>query len=122
MTNIIMSANSTLLERMEYAPEGVTREELMQALARLEHLESIVYDCDLGFEETADSVEDQIDAKVSASVEKQCPDYASYKQFFEDCFECLGGHYPCASVTSDYDQSVIFDAIRLGEESRAEDE
>lgn len=38
-----------------------------------------------------------------------------YKQFFEDCFEHLSGHYPAPSVTSDYDKSVIFDAIRKGE-------
>lgn len=38
-----------------------------------------------------------------------------YKQFFEDCFEHLAGHYPAPSVTSDYDKSVIFDAIRKGE-------
>lgn len=39
----------------------------------------------------------------------------AYKQFFEDCFERLAGHYPCPSVTSDYDQSVIFAAIDRGE-------
>jgi hypothetical protein len=39
----------------------------------------------------------------------------SYKAFFEDCFERLGGHYPAPSVTSDYDCSVIFDAIAKGE-------
>ena len=40
----------------------------------------------------------------------------AYKQFFEDCFERLAGHYPAPSVTSDYDQSVIFAAIERGEE------
>lgn len=42
-------------------------------------------------------------------------DYDSYKQFFDDCFERLNAHYPCPSVTSDYDCSVIFDAIERGE-------
>ena len=42
-------------------------------------------------------------------------DYSEYKGFFESCFECLNGHYPCPSVTSDYDQSIIFDAISKGE-------
>jgi hypothetical protein len=37
-----------------------------------------------------------------------------YKQFFYDCFEHLAGHYPAPSVTSDYDKSVIFDAIAKG--------
>lgn len=41
--------------------------------------------------------------------------HAEYKQFFDDCFSRLNGHYPCPSVTSDYDCSVIFDAIDKGE-------
>ena len=40
----------------------------------------------------------------------------AYRQFFEDCFERLADHYPAPSVTSDYDQSVIFAAIEKGEE------
>jgi hypothetical protein len=39
----------------------------------------------------------------------------AYRQFFDDCFERLAGHYPAPSVTSDYDQSVIFAAIEKGE-------
>ena len=39
----------------------------------------------------------------------------AYKVFFFDCFERLAGHYPCPSVTSDYDKSVIFEAIEKGE-------
>ena len=38
----------------------------------------------------------------------------AYRQFFDDCFERLAGHYPAPSVTSDYDQSVIFAAIEKG--------
>jgi hypothetical protein len=41
----------------------------------------------------------------------------SYVQFFQDCFERLSGHYPSPSVTSDYDKSIIFDAIERGEEA-----
>ena len=37
------------------------------------------------------------------------------RRFFTDCFEMLGAHYPCPSVTSDHDKQVIFDAIRKGE-------
>lgn len=43
----------------------------------------------------------------------------AYRQFFDDCFERLAGHYPCPSVTSDYDQSVIFAAIERGEDCEA---
>ena len=60
------------------------------------------------------TLDTQIDAKIDSEVEKRCPDYADYKRFFEECFYRLNGHYPCPSVTSDYDQSVIFDAIEKG--------
>lgn len=41
-----------------------------------------------------------------------------YKAFFYDCFERLGGRYPCPSITSDYDKGVIFQAIERGEEAK----
>ena len=47
-------------------------------------------------------------------------DYAAYKEFFENCFARLTGHYPCPEVTSDYDCSVIFDAIENGEPNNAQ--
>lgn len=37
------------------------------------------------------------------------------RKFFDGCFTCLAGHYPAPTIFSDYDQSVIFDAIRKGE-------
>lgn len=37
------------------------------------------------------------------------------RQFFGDCFDTLAAHYPAPYVFSDYDKSVIFDAIRKGE-------
>lgn len=40
---------------------------------------------------------------------------SEYKEFFESCFDRLSGHHPCPSVTSDYDKSVIFEAISKGE-------
>lgn len=40
-----------------------------------------------------------------------------YVQFFQECFERLSGHYPSPSVTSDYDKSIVFDAIERGEET-----
>ena len=41
-------------------------------------------------------------------------DPEEYKQFFFDCFEWLAKHYPYPDVSSDYDKSVIFDAIEKG--------
>lgn len=39
----------------------------------------------------------------------------AYKEFFEDCFDHLGELYPYPSIESDYDKSIIFDAIERGE-------
>ena len=44
----------------------------------------------------------------------------AYKEFFDECFKYLAGHYPCPEVTSDYDKSVIFAAIERGEAADAE--
>ena len=42
-----------------------------------------------------------------------------YAQFFQGCFERLAGHYPCPSITSDYDKSIIFAAIEKSEGGEA---
>jgi len=63
--------------------------------------------------------EDQEEAQIELcdktdeliALEKSTVDFALYRDFFDECFERLDGHYPCPSITSDYDQSVIFDAI-----------
>lgn len=67
-------------------------------------------------EDSLDLIEDQAD-KI-AELEKELSaraDYSAYKDFFENCFARLGVNYPCPEVTSDYDCSVIFDAIEKGE-------
>jgi len=53
--------------------------------------------------------------------EQDARDLEQYKEFFFDCFARLAGHYPCPSVSSDYDKSVIFAAIERGEEAEAND-
>ena len=63
--------------------------------------------------EQVEELSDQLD-DATKKLAKQS-DYDSYKQFFDDCFKRLNAHYPCPSVTSDYDCSVIFDAIERGE-------
>lgn len=66
-----------------------------------------------------DALEAELDEARADSLtrwEKNHGPVEAYKQFFEDCFERLAGHYPAPSVTSDYDQSVIFAAIERGEE------
>ena len=46
---------------------------------------------------------------------KRMPDYSRYVEFFNACFARLNGHYPCPSVTSDYDCAIVLDAIEKGE-------
>ena len=59
-----------------------------------------------------DALEEELDQARDGL--KRCAYHDEYRQFFFDCFERLAGHYPCPSVTSDYDQSVIFEAIEKG--------
>lgn len=58
------------------------------------------------------------DVETLAQWENENGPASEYRDFFTLCFDNLGAHYPCASITSDYDQGVIFQAIRLGEEAR----
>ena len=85
---------------------------LAAGFAAIEDLNNVLIDADLTLDR---AIETQIEEKLDNAVNDNCPNYAAYKQFFEDCFQRLDGHYPCASVTSDYDRSVIFNAIERGE-------
>lgn len=64
---------------------------------------------------------DEVESELT-DLKKETQDHDAYKQFFDDCFSRLDKHYPCPSVTSDYDQSVIFDAIEAGEAARLDRE
>ena len=69
--------------------------------------------------EDNESLRQQIDdTETLESWEKKNGPAYEYVQFFHQCFEHLNGHYPCPNVTSDYDKSVIFEAILRGEESK----
>jgi hypothetical protein len=63
--------------------------------------------------ETVEEHEDKIE-DLEKDIERM-PDYSRYVEFFNDCFARLNGHYPCPAVTSDYDCSIVFDAIEKGE-------
>ena len=97
------------LERAAYLAGNIS---LAAGFAAIDDLENVLNDADLTLDRT---IEIQIEEKLDKALNDNCPDYAAYKQFFHDCFERLNGHYPCASVTSDYDCCVIFDAIERGE-------
>lgn len=89
------------LERAAYASGDTERAALLEALA-----------VERG------RVDDMEDLETLAQWEKENGPASEYRDFFTLCFDNLGAHYPCASITSERDQGVIFQAIRLGEESR----
>ena len=90
------------LEREAYMAGNAT---LAQAYARIIELESEV-----------EALEDKLSDTVTLeSWERSYGPAYDYYQFFHDCFARLAGHYPCPSVGSEFDKSVIFKAIEKGE-------
>lgn len=88
-------------ERLAYA-EGYT-----EAAALLGQLDDT--------ERERDELTGQLDEIPSEAQRNQdAEDLENLKRFFYDCFERLAGVYPCPSWTSDYDKSVIFEAIEKG--------
>ena len=55
------------------------------------------------------------DTETLEDWEKRNGSASEYREFFFDCFQRLEGHYPAPSITSDYDKSIIFNAIERGE-------
>lgn len=99
----LLNLPATEAERLAYS-EGFTM--AAELFARIAELEA-----------ERDALEEELDEARADSLtrwEKNHGPADAYKQFFFDCFERLAGHYPAPSVTSDYDQSVIFDAIEKG--------
>ena len=99
----LLNLPATEAERLAYA-EGFTM--AAELFARIAELEA-----------ERDTLTQEIEAAKDDSLtqwERNNGPADAYKQFFEDCFERLAGHYPCPSVTSDYDKSVIFEAIEKG--------
>lgn len=89
------------LERAAYVAGDAKTAELLARIAELEKEN----------EELEDKAADD-----SLSEWNRCNgDAEQYKEFFHDCFYRLIGHYRAPDVSSDYDKSVIFEAIERGE-------
>ena len=89
-------------ERMAYSEGFVTAAELFARIADLEA--------------ERDALQAELDDIPSEKErDRDAQDLQSHKEFFFECFQRLAGHYPCPSVTSDFDKSVIYDAIEKGE-------
>jgi hypothetical protein len=68
-------------------------------------------------EQTVCELETQIDDTETLDAwENKHGSATAFRDFFYACFGRLGAHYPAPSISSDEDQSVIFDAIERGEE------
>lgn len=96
-------------ERAAYLAGDTRTAELLAQIAELEAER----------DQLAEELEAAKDAAADDSLkhwEKENGPAEEYKEFFFDCFARLAGHYPCPSVTLDYDKSVIFAAIERGEE------
>jgi DNA-binding ferritin-like protein (Dps family) len=99
------------LERSAYMTGNTALAALYDTAQTMEQIEN-----SLSRQMTVDDlIGEGLETYVDTQVDEQCPNYAEYKQFFDDCFERLNDHYPCPSVTSGYDCSVIFDAIAKGD-------
>ena len=94
-------------ERLSYS-EGFTS--IAELFARIADLEAKMD----ALEEELEDLKDKAAEDSLACWEKNHGSADAYKQFFEDCFGRLDGYYPAPSVTSDYDKSVIFEAIEKG--------
>jgi hypothetical protein len=89
------------LERAAYAQGDTLKAELLGRIIELQ--------------KEVEALEDKIaDTETLEDWEKRNGPAHAYKEFFDECFQALPCHYPCPSVTSDYDKSIIFDAIREG--------
>lgn len=73
-----------------------------------------IADLELQVEALTDKLDDA-ESDSLARWEKNNSPIRDYVNFFDMCFQQLNGAYPCASVTSDYDKSIIYAAIQRGE-------
>ena len=105
----LLNLPATEAERLAYSEGFTMAAELFARIAELEAERDTL----------TQELEDLKDKAAEDSLthwENQNGNPDQYKEFFYDCFARLAGEYPAPSVTSDYDQSVIFAAIERGEE------
>ena len=101
MTDFIPNPASSTPTELAQRAYMAGNTELATAYERIAELEGI-----------CESLEDRISDTTSLEDwERRNGPADAYKQFFFACFDRLPAHYPAPSVTSDYDQSVIFEAI-----------
>lgn len=100
---------------MTYTPEELERLHYIAGNVQLASMYGEIEDGQFVIEGLEDEL-DQAKSDVASFTkwEERNGPASEYYDFFHGCFERLAGHYPCPSVTSDYDKSIIFDAIERG--------
>ena len=99
-------------ERAAYIAGDTRIADLLTQADRLAELEDATLE---DAEDIPAIVEAVNDAGGLEGLDEKLEELRELRRFFEDCFECLAERYPCPSVSSDHDKSVIFGAIRKGE-------
>lgn len=95
-----------------------TTEELERAayIAGDNQIASLLSDV-LDLEDERNTLQNQLDDIPNEDERnRDARDLELLKDFFYECFRRLNGRYPCPDWSSDYDKSVIFDAIEKGEQ------
>jgi hypothetical protein len=95
-------------ERIAYA-EGFTM--AAELFARIADLEAERDALQLEIEDLKDEA---AEVETLEHWENEHGSAEKYKEFFFDCFAHLAGHYPAPDISSEYDKSVIFEAIEKG--------
>ena len=103
----LLNLPATEAERIAYSEGFTMAAELFARIAELEA--ELKYSHD-----EIERLEDLVKNDSLSRWEDEHGPAEAYMDFFFSCFERLAGHYPAPSVTSDYDQSVIFEAIEKG--------
>jgi hypothetical protein len=110
-----MSHTTLTLEEQERAAYIVGDTRTAELLAQAQRLEELEEETGEDAEDIPAMVEAVNDAGGLKRLAEKLEELEELRRFFGDCFEMLGAHYPCPSVTSDHDKQVIFEAIRKGE-------
>jgi len=102
----LLNLPATEAERIAYAEGFTMAAKLFARIAKLEaERDQLAEELEAAKDAAADSLE-------RWKNEDGNPD--DFKEFFYDCFARLSGHYHAPDVSSDYDKSVIFEAIEKG--------
>lgn len=105
MNNTIDYENVTQLEDLERVLYAQGQIEVSNLLGKIIEMQA-----------TIDELQYKLDDLPSvAQMNQDAKDLQHLKEFFYSCFDRLGSVYPCPEFYSDYDKSIIYEAIEKGD-------